>query len=388
VAGILVVHNRYVSTSPSGENAVVDEEMAQLRASGREVHSYIRSSDELQGVRSRMSLAVSPIYAHRASGELADLIDTRRPDVLHLHNPFPLISPWVVRVAQSRGVPVVQTVHNYRHVCVAGSLFRDGQVCEDCVGKRVGWPAVLHGCYRGSRLQSLPMVAAQAVHRPTWRGVDRFVVLTRFMAERLEVLGVAPEQLVVRPTATADPGAPGAGGSGFVYVGRLTEEKGVRLLIEAWQQAGLGRERQLTIVGDGPLSSFCHRAAETTPGLQVLGRLAGEEVGAVIAASRALVAPSLWFEGFPRVVVEAFSHGTPVVATRIGSLAEVVDEAVGWSVEPTASELAAALVSAAADNGPSRRVAARRRYVDTYRPEITLRQLLEVYDGVRLNQGA
>lgn len=388
MAGILVVHNRYVSTSPSGENAVVDEEMAQLQASGREVHSYIRSSDELQGVRSRVSLAVSPIYAHRASRDLADLIDARRPDVLHLHNPFPLISPWVVRVAQSRGVPVVQTVHNYRHVCVAGSLFRDGQVCQDCVGKRVGWPAVVHGCYRGSRVQSVPMVAAQTVHRPTWRGVDRFLVLTRFMAERLAVLGVDPERLVVRPTATADPGAPGAGGSGFVYVGRLTEEKGVRLLVEAWQQSGLGRERQLTIVGDGPLAEFCRGAAETTPGLQVVGRLAADEVDAVIASSRALVAPSLWFEGFPRVVVEAFSHGTPVIATRIGSLAEVVDDLVGWSVEPTASELAASFLSAAAEDGAAKRVAARQRYLDTYRPEITLGQLLDVYDDVRLNRGA
>ena len=156
---IVVVHNRYASQAPSGENVVVAQEIELLREAGHEVHTYLRDSDEIAafGPLERAGLAIRPIRSRADVHAFATLLTDVRPDVVHLHNPYPLISPWVVRVAAELDVPVVQTVHNYRMSCVAGSFYRDGHACEDCLGRALPWPAVAHGCYRGSRVQSVPM---------------------------------------------------------------------------------------------------------------------------------------------------------------------------------------------------------------------------------------
>ncbi|TDC00657.1 glycosyl transferase family 1, partial [Micromonospora fluostatini] len=149
---IVVAHNRYREAQPSGENTIVDVEIAQLRAAGVEVLPFIRSSDEIPGMSkgAKALLPISPIYAPKAQQDLSRLLTEHRPDVLHLHNPYPLLSPWVVRTAHKHGVPVVQTVHNYRQVCSSGLYFRDGRICQDCRGKVLGVPAITNKCYRGS----------------------------------------------------------------------------------------------------------------------------------------------------------------------------------------------------------------------------------------------
>ncbi|MGH3680141.1 MAG: glycosyltransferase, partial [Natronosporangium sp.] len=234
---VVVAHNRYRSAQPSGENRVVDAEIGQLTAAGVEVLPLLRSSDDIPALplADRALLPVSPLWNRAAARELATLIREHRPDLLHLHNPYPLLSPWLVRTAHRYGLPVVHTVHNYRQVCAAGIYFRDGGICHDCRGRRLGVPAVVHRCYRGSRAQSAVMAVTLAAHRPTWRSVDRFVALTAGIAEHLQSYGVPAERIVVKPNAVADPGPPAPLGDGFLFAsGRLAPEKGLGLLLDAW----------------------------------------------------------------------------------------------------------------------------------------------------------
>src|SRR5581483_7496913 len=174
---VVVAHNRYSSAQPSGENTVVDAQIAQLRAAGVEVVPFLRSSDEIGALPATQKalLPLGPIVAPGSVAALRRLIRAERPDLVHLHNPYPLISPWIVRTAHAHGLPVVQTVHNYRQVCAPGLYFRDGRICTDCKGRAFPLPAVVHSCYRGSRAQSAVMATALTVHRGTWRSVDRYV---------------------------------------------------------------------------------------------------------------------------------------------------------------------------------------------------------------------
>jgi glycosyltransferase involved in cell wall biosynthesis len=377
---VLVVHNRYVSAVPSGENAVVDEEITALRAAGVEVVPHLRSSDEIAALSpaARAALAVRPVRSGEDARAIAALIREHRPDVLHLHNPYPLVSPWVVRVAHGAGVPVVQTVHNYRHACVAGSLFRDGHVCTDCLGTRTRWPGVVHGCYRGSRAQSLALTTAEVLHRGTWATVARYLVLTAFAAEKMVEAGLPRDRLVVRPNSARDPGPPSAPGAGVLYVGRLDEEKGVPLLVEAWRLVPPGSH--LTVIGEGRYRAAVERLAAERDDVTFLGPRGAAEVAAAIDAAAAVVVPSVCYEGFPRVVAEAFAHGRPIVATAVGPLPSLVTDDVGWTAPPAPEGLAAVLAGVGPD--AARGAAARARYLAAYTPERTMRQLLDVYAEV------
>jgi glycosyltransferase involved in cell wall biosynthesis len=228
---VVVAHNRYREAIPSGENVIVDTEIAQLGAAGVEVVPFQRSSDDIGGLplAQKALLPISPIYGASAQRELSELLVRERPDVVHLHNPYPLISPWIVRTAHKHGVPVVQTVHNYRQVCSSGLYFRDGHNCYECRGKLIGYPAVVHKCYRGSSAQSALMATTLAVHRPTWRSVDRFIALTDRIAAHLHDYGIADSQIVIKPNGLPDPGEPAPLGDGFLYAARLSPEKGLAL---------------------------------------------------------------------------------------------------------------------------------------------------------------
>jgi glycosyltransferase involved in cell wall biosynthesis len=374
---VLVVHNRYVSAVPSGENAVVDEEVAALREAGVEVLTHVKSSDEIAtyGAARRAGLAVRPVRSGGDARAVAALIRRERPDVLHLHNPYPLVSPWVVRVAHRAGVPVVQTVHNYRHACVNGSLFRDGGPCTDCLRHTTRWPGVVHGCYRGSLPQSVVLTTAEHLHTGTWRMVSRYLVLTAFAAR---TLGLPAAKVVVRPNSAPDPGSPAPLGFGYLFVGRLDEEKGVLLLLDAWRSVPPGS--RLTVIGDGRHRAAVEALAVARDDVVYLGAQPPDRVAAEMDAAAAVVVPSVCYEGFPRVLAESFARGRPVLATDVGPLPEVVTPDVGWTAPAVPEALARALSSPPplAPLGAG----ARARYLRDLTPERSLRRLLDTYAAV------
>jgi glycosyltransferase involved in cell wall biosynthesis len=379
---ILVVHNQYRSALPSGENRVVTDEVDMLRAAGVEVHTYFRSSDEIAefGALEKLSMPLRPIYSFEDVRTFRSRLREIQPDVVHLHNPFPLISPWVVRVSKQAGVPIVQTVHNYRHTCSAGVFFRDGHVCEECVDKTVPWPSVQHGCYRGSRGQSAVMAAAQVIHRSTWQMVDRFLPVSDFVAQHLLRAGIARERISVKPNAIPDPGPPAPLGNGFLFAARLSPEKGVNLLLDAWAKAGLDHTTPLVIAGDGQEREKVAAAAARLPGVHYVGPQDHSAVTRLMEEAAVVVVPSTWYEGFPMLVVEAFAAGRPVLATRIGSLASIIDPTVGWHAEPDSASLAAVLARAAdREIAAELGAAARARFKRDLHPVAVTARLIEAY---------
>lgn len=402
---VVVAHNRYREAQPSGENVIVDAEISQLTAAGVDVLPFLRSSDEIPAMpaTAKALLPVSPMYAAPAQRDLARLITEHQPDVLHLHNPYPLLSPWVVRTAHRHGVPVVHTVHNYRQVCSPGLYFRDGRICTDCRGRAIGLPGVVHGCYRGSRAQSAVMAATLAVHRPTWRSVDRFIALTSPVAGHLRDYGVPAERIVVKPNAIPDPGPPAPIGDGFLFLGRLTPEKGLGLLLDAWRRHPDGALGTLRIGGDGELRPLAERAAADRADVVFLGPLDRDAVRAQLRATAVVLAVSTWHDVLPTVVIEALASGRPVLGTALGGIPYLIgadtpdgadgsgraggapDGAAGWVVPDDPAALAAAL-PAARDGAAALTGRARFRYERTFHPDVVMKQLLDVYATVVRHQ--
>ncbi|WBB78416.1 glycosyltransferase [Micromonospora sp. WMMD882] len=386
---IVVAHNRYRQAQPSGENTIVDAEIAQLTAAGVEVLPFLRSSDEIPAMSgaAKALLPISPIYAPRAQQDLGRLLTEHRPDVLHLHNPYPLLSPWVVRTAHRHGVPVVQTVHNYRQVCSSGVYFRDGAICQDCKGRTLGVPAIRNRCYRGSTVQSALMATTLAVHRPTWRSVDRFVALTSQIAAHLREYGIPADRIVVKPNGIPDPGRPAPLGEGFCYLGRLSPEKGLGLLLDAWRRHPDGALGPLRIAGDGELRHLAEAATAERADVTYLGSVDRDGVRAVMAASAVVIAASMWHDVLPTVVIEAMANGRPVLGTDLGGIPYLVGAddpagAVGWVVPADPAAMAAALpVAAAGAAGLS--AAARLRYEGAFHPDVVTKRLIDVYAGLR-----
>lgn len=380
---VVVAHNRYRSAFPSGENAVVERDVALLTRAGVKVTTMIVDSDSIgTGARDLGSAALSTVWSRHSARRLLEIIAVDRPDVLHLHNPYPLLSPSVISAAAKAGVPVVQTVHNYRFACPAGTYFRDGGPCVECRGSRLALPAVRHGCYRSSRPQSAVMALSMATNRKAWNLVSCYLAVSEFIASQLAEHGVPESKIRVRRNSVPDLGVGSFDRKGFVFVGRLDVAKGIALLLDAWQESGLGDQTTLTIVGDGPDRPLVERAAEIAKGIAFRGVLPRAEAHAAIKSARVLVVPSLSFEGLPTTIIEGFSAGTPVIASRLGAMTEMVTPSVGWLAEPTVDDLAHTMRRAASADLATKGAAARRLFEAAYADEVALASLLACYDAV------
>jgi glycosyltransferase involved in cell wall biosynthesis len=388
---VVVAHNRYREAIPSGENVIVDTEIAQLTAAGIAVLPFQRSSDSIGELplAQKALLPLSPIFGRAAQRDLADLLRRERPDLLHLHNPYPLLSPSVVRTAHAHGVPVVQTVHNYRQVCSSGLYFRDGHNCHDCRGKVLGWPAVVHKCYRGSAAQSALMATTLAVHRPTWKSVDRYIALTGRIADHLRNYGIPDERIVIKPNGLPDPGEPAPLGDGFLYGARLSPEKGLALLLDAWRRHPDGALGPLRIAGDGELRPLAEQAAAERADVTYLGALDRAGMDRAQAASSVIVAVPTWDDVLPTVILEAMAAGRPVLGTDVGGIPYLLGigetaTPAGWAVRPDPEALAAALPIARAD-AAAVAPAARDRYLRAFHPDVVTRRLIDIYTGLTEN---
>jgi glycosyltransferase involved in cell wall biosynthesis len=321
---ILTIHNFYQIRG--GEDECHEAEVRLLRERGHHVEVHEENNDRVAAL-SNFSKVTKTIWSQETYQTLKHLLKEQPYDVVHVQNFFPLISPSVYYAAKAEGVPVVQTLHNYRLLCPNALFFRNGNICEDCLGQFVPYPGVLHGCYRNSQIATGGVAAMLAVHRAinTWtKMVDLYIALTEFARQKFIAGGLPAEKIVVKPNFVSPEPAVGNGSGGYaLYVGRLSVEKGIDTLLKAWEHLGL--QIPLKIVGDGPLAEQVVEVAKQHSGVEWLGRKPMSQVHDLMGEARFLVFPSKWYETFGRVAVEAFAKGTPVIAANIGAIAELVD---------------------------------------------------------------
>ncbi|EFL13211.1 glycosyltransferase [Streptomyces sp. C] len=385
---VLVVHNRYASAQPSGENKVVDQEVELLRAAGHRVELFERRSDDI-GAMSLPAKAALPLLVPWNPGvrkELATRLRAGRPDVVHVHNVFPLLSPAVLAACADAGVPAVATLHNYTQVCPPGTLQRDGRPCTECVGA-TPLPAVRHGCYRGSRAATVPLAVSLSVNRRRWwSGVERFLCISAAQREVLVRAGMPAGRLAVKHNFVPEPGVRREGaGEQLLYLGRLAEAKGVRLLMAAWDElaADGGAGVPLVIAGTGPLEAEVTAWAAGRDDVRYAGLYDPEQCRRAVARSVAVLAPSTWLEAFGLVVVEAMAAGVPTVAAGHGAFTELVEDGVtGLLHRPgDSASLASCIRRITADPARNQEMgrAGRRRYEQDFSPQVGLERLLDEY---------
>ena len=380
---ILLCHNFY--QQPGGEDLCFAAEGSLLESHGHQVLRFTRHNDAIVRMK-RFDVAPRTLWNRDTFHGLRELIRRERPSVMHCTNTFPLISPAAYYAARAEGVPIVQSLHNYRLFCLNACFLRSDHVCEDCLKKAVPWPGVLHGCYRSSRTASAVVAAMLSLHRlmRTWtRMVDRYYTLTEFSRGKFIVGGLPAQQVAVKPNFIHPDPSPGRGQGGYaVFIGRLSPEKGIKTLLSAWRQ--LGGRLPLKIIGDGPLAASVKAAANQTAGIDWLGRRQHQEVLRLIGEATCLVMPSIVYETFGRTIIEAYAKGTPVVASRLGAMAELVHEGrTGLLFEPgNAADLALKIHSLLGnpERSAEMRIATRREYEEKYTAETNYRMLMRIYE--------
>lgn len=411
---VCFIHNQY--QQPGGEDGVVRAERELLSRAGHSVIEYVRDNDEITayGLSQKKTLGLRTVWAWDSHRKIKALLRRERPDVAHFHNTFPLISPAAYYACREAGVPAVQTLHNYRLLCPAATFRRDGRVCEDCLGRNP-WRGVLHACYRDSRAATAAVALMLSVHRGlgTWSNmVDCYIALTEFARRKFIEAGLPMEKVVVKPNfvypdpmavaaMSPSPNSPGGqrpplqrgDGAGetpalqyALFVGRLSEEKGVRTLVAAWQR--LGNRLPLRIVGDGPLRAELEARVgqRGLSGVTFHGHLTPDHLTPVMKSARFLVFPSECYEGFPLTIAEAFACGVPVIASRLGAMQEIVEDGrTGLHFTPGDAEDLAAKVEWAwthPDEMHEMGRAARAEYEAKYTAERNYQMLMQIYERV------
>jgi glycosyltransferase involved in cell wall biosynthesis len=389
---IMLVHNRPRSDGPSGENRVVDQESEALSAAGHEVIPFGRDSDEVASwpLPRKALLPARAVWNGSARRDIFQALRKHKPDLVHVHNTFPLISDSILYACRDAGVPVVATIHNYRLGCTGGMYFRDGALCHDCAGGAI-LPGIRHGCYRDSRAASVPLAVSIAVHRPAWRSlISAYVFVSAAQRDLLGDIGLPPDRRFVRHNMIPwRPPSLNAREPFVLYAGRLAEVKGLRLLMTAWDRyqeqgsGGPGGGLRLVIAGTGPLGTEVARWAAGTPSVELAGLVSGERSAELMAQARAVLIPSVWDEPFGLVVPEAMAAGTPPVATRRGAFPELITSGTDGVLVPPddPGALASVIVGIGAQPGRYEELGrqARETYEQRFNPSRSLKHLLEIY---------
>jgi glycosyltransferase involved in cell wall biosynthesis len=365
---VLVLHSRYLSGPTSGENRVVEDEVALLREGGVEVDVW---APEVRGGGARAAL--DAVWSRSAADEATRRVARFAPDVVHVHSLYPRLSPAALRAAED--TPVVMTLHNFRLQCLPATFLRERRICEDCLG-RVPWRGVVHGCYRGSRAASAVLATSLAVHRAagSFDRVTRFLAVSAFVRAKHVEAGIAPERILVKPNFAQPLPRRQGPGVAFLTLGRLSPEKGLAELLAAWPALALD------VVGDGPERERLRALAPPT--VTFAGQVAPDRAAGALARARALLYPSRCYEAQPRAILEAFAAGVPVIASRIGGLPELVEHGVnGLLVDVDDAKGWREAVERLMDDAESERLGegAYRTWQERFTPEIGLRNLLDAY---------
>ena len=387
---ILIVHNRYRPTAPSGENAVVDQESAALSSGGHDVELLQRHSEEIASwsVLRRATLPARVLWSEQSRRAVSKALVDFAPDVVHLHNTFPLLTPSVLYACRDASVPVVATIHNYKLSCANGAFFRDGRVCHDCLGGSAV-PALAHGCYRGSTPATVPVVVGSRLHSAAWRSlVTAYIFISAAQRDLLGPVGLPADRSFVKhnfvpppPPHAEIPNKPQ-----IAYVGRLDEAKGAPFLMRAWD--GLRARRpssplRLIVAGGGEMSATVARWATGHPSVTIAGHVSRLEVSRILAGSRAVVVPSQWEETFGMVAVEAMAAGTAPVASAHGAFPELVSQGIDGALFPPSDIDSLVDILADIDDHPQRWEEygdqARHTYQSRFTPDAGIARLLEIY---------
>ncbi len=384
---VLTIHNAYKIRGGEDESRAAEEKL--LRDQGHQVETYEEHNDSLQDFNPAQ-LAVKTIWSSSSFRNVRERLQKNKYDIVHVQNFFPLISPSVYFAASAEGVPVVQTLRNYRLLCPNALFFRNGSVCEDCLGKSIPYPGVIHSCYRESRTASAGVAAMLVAHNliNTWKNkVTLYIALTEFAKRKFVSAGFPSDKIVVKPNFVApDPGVGSGSGDFALYVGRLSVEKGLDTLLEAWEK--LNQPIPLKIVGDGPLSDMVQKAVDRLPNITWLGRLPMNRVHSLMGDAKFLVFPSKWYETFGRVAVEAYAKGTPVIASNIGAIAEIVDsERTGLHFTPGDASDLANKVDWLLANAPTlerMQKTVRSEYESKYTADRNYQQLIDIYERAKV----
>ena len=387
---VLLGHEYY--QIPGGEDEYFETRRDMLRAHGVRVTEYLRHNSEIvdYGALRKLTLAARTTWAWDTNRDLARVIAEARPDVAHFSNIFPLMSPSVYYVCARAGVPVVQNLENPRLMCLAGTFFRDGKSCHDCVG-RFPWPGIVHSCYRNSSAQTAVVASMLGAHRMlgTWKTkVDASMVATDFYRQKFLDFGLPPDRLHLCPLSVVDPGRTTNGkGDYALYIGRLAEEKGIRQLLEAWR----GLDIPLKVRGSGPLEIDVRAAIATNPRIELVPRLTLEQKYDLFCDARFLVWPSLGeYETFGLVVAEAYACGVPVIASHTGVAPEMVAKGqTGIFFAPNDAVDLAKTAQWAWEHPNEMAImgaSGRELYESKFTPELAYRRLLATYEGIARKQ--
>lgn len=324
---IAQLHNKYKNIG--GEDVVVAREKELLEEQGHTISQYIVSNEGINTLSRKLKTAISLPYSYHQKKKVIAFLKKQKPDIVHVHNFLPILSPAIFYACKELDIPVVLTLHNYRLLCSNGLLYRDGNVCEECLSKRWGMSAIKNGCYQESSLASIFPVISNGLHskKNTWtRLIDKVIFLSSFSKQIFDRSHIQfhPSQTVIKPNFVDDRGYSYEKEDYFLFVGRLSEEKGVLEILDAC----IKTNSSLKIVGEGPLEDQIKLTIEGYKNIEFLGFQNTKQLSQEYLKAKALINGSKMYETFGLTIIEAFSFGTPVITPSFGNAGKLITHTV------------------------------------------------------------